>query len=199
MSAVRVAERLTRRRQAVLALAIMAMLSCGDGGGGQDDARDGGEGGRREEATTTTSTTGVPTTTSPPTTAPPSTIPAAPIGETVSSGGWAMLVHGVTDPYGPGSNASGDRAILVDVEVTHVGRGGTTSLTAYDNFQLTGGVGPTPGADVQGMPSIAGPLAGDEARRGTMVFLVDAEITTGIQLVFRPGLLEDPVVAAQIS
>jgi hypothetical protein len=184
----------------VVGMAIMVMLSCGDGGGGEDDARDEDEAGRREEGVTTSSTTGVPTTTSsPPTTAPPSTIPAGPIGEIVSNGGWALLVHGVTDPYGPASNASGDRTVLVDVEVTHTGQGGTTSLTAFDNFQLTGGDVPSSGVDVQGMPSIAGPLTGGASRRGTMAFLVDAEVTTGMQLLFRPSLLDDPVVAVQVS
>jgi len=183
----------------VVALAIMVLLSCGDGGG-EDDARDGGGAGRREEATTTTSTTAVPTTTSsPPTTAPPSTIPAARIGETVSNGDWALLVHGVTDPYGPASNLNGRRTVLVDVEVTNTGQGSATSLSAFDNFQLTGGDLPTSGVDVQGMPSIAGPLTGGGNRRATVAFPVDVEVTTGMQLLFRPGFLDDPVVAVQIS
>lgn len=201
MSGVRVRRTVAWRRQAVLVVAIMALLSCGDGGegGGQGEARDEDAAAVREEGTTTTSTTAAPTTTSLPTRTPPSTIPVAPIGETVSSGGWALVVHGVTDPYGPASNANGDRTILVDVEVTHTGHGGATSLTAFDNFLLTGGDVRTPGVDVQGMASITGPLTGDESRRGTMAFIVDAEITTGMQLLFRPGALEDPVVAVQIS
>jgi hypothetical protein len=183
----------------VVALAIMVMLSCGDGGG-EDDARDGGGAGPREEATATTATTAVPITTStPPTTAPPSTIPAVPIGETVSNGDWALLVHGVTDPYGPASNPNGGRAVLVDVEVTNTGQGSATSLTAFDNFQLTGGDLPTRGVDVQGMPSIAGTLTGGGTRRATMAFLVDVEVTTGMQLLFRPGFLDEPVVAVQLS
>lgn len=189
-----------RRRHAVLGLAIMTMLSCGDSGGGRSDAFEKGEAGHREGGMT--STTAVPTTTtSPPTTAPPSTIPVTSIGQAATSGDWALLVHGVTDPYGPSTNASGYRVILVDVEVTYSGQGATTSLSTYNNFLLTaGGELRSPGGtDVQGMPSIGGPLAAGESRRAMVAFQVRTEITTGLQLTFRPGLVDDPIVAVQIS
>jgi Domain of unknown function (DUF4352) len=158
---------------------------------------------RRESPPSTTTTTRPSTTTTsePPitTTAPPSTtVETGDVGEPVSASGWTLIVHDVTDPYGPAALPNGDRSIAVDLEISR-DDGGPATISSFDNFELAVGAERSPGIDIQTLPSVGGSIAPGDTRRGTLGFIVPADITTGLVLQFRPRPFDDPVVAVRIA